>query len=220
MVFRYFFAEEDGFPFPFREIPVYWPVEDVALFVVIPVLAAVSREDGVFYREHECAAGGEATFYFRANIRKRFQVMEGKGTDYHVVAFGSVVKIFDSHASIFDLRRVVAFPGFFQHFFGDVDSQGVCCTLLDGVLAMPSEAAPEVEYPFAFEVGKHFLQNVPFACAFKSVLGTGHLAVLVEEFLVVVFVFFHGSGLYLNNPLRLALTRGGEVITRRFLFLV
>ena len=65
--------------------------------------------------------------------------------------------------------------------------------MLGRVPAMPSETTAKVQHALAGELRQQRFQCRPFACGGKPLLGTGHMAVLLEKYAVIVFVFFQKS---------------------------
>ena len=49
MVLHHVLPQEHGLALPLVKIAVHREVEDVALFIVVPILIAVGGEDGVFH---------------------------------------------------------------------------------------------------------------------------------------------------------------------------
>ena len=85
-----------------------------------------------------------------------------------------------------DDRVGVLFPGGGDHLLALVDSQNLGGSLLDGILAVPAIAAPQVQDGFPRQRGKEGEELVPFAGPGQAFPAAGHLGVFLEETVVVV----------------------------------
>ena len=156
-------------------------MEDVSGFIVIPVLTAVSGEDGVLHREHKVPAGLEPGADLLRKGGEVLQVVDGQGAEHHVEALRGEVHVLDSGVEILHLGEAGLLPGHSQHLFGQVHPGDVGGPVLRRVGAVPAVAAAQVQHLLAGKVRQKLLQVFPLPRAGQAQPRTAHLAVFLKK---------------------------------------
>ena len=189
-------AEEHRLARPLKKVVVHRKVEDIALFVAVPVLTAVGGEDGMLDGKDERPARREPAvnlFRYRAEVR---HVVQRQRTERDVKGGVGEVHVLHGGANVAHIAVSRLFPRHGEHLFGDVHARHRRRAVLQCVETVPAVAAAEVEHAPAGKVGQQRSQRLPFARRLQTIPRARHLAVLGKKRRVVVAVFSHG-------PLRL-----------------
>lgn len=73
-------SKKDGVPLPFIVVIIYREVQDVSLFIVVPVLASISRKYRMFYRKGKISSRCQPAVNFFYDRLKIFDIVKCERT--------------------------------------------------------------------------------------------------------------------------------------------
>lgn len=110
---------------------------------------------------------------FFTDVVERFQVMESQRADDDIEALRLEFEILNRHTTVIYPERAVSFLCLMQHFFRDVDTGTRNGAMFDGIAAVPSIAAAEIQNALAATVRHHFFEGMPFALRLQALFANG-----------------------------------------------
>ena len=117
--------------------------------------------------------------------------MEGQGAEHHFKGGGREVHVLHGGADIVDALVVGVGPGLFQHLLRQIHPDHRRRAVVGGILAVPAEAAAQIQHPLAGEAGQQALQLVPLPGGGQALHRPGKADILFKKCRVIVVVFLH-----------------------------